>query len=56
MAMFDINNAFFRKKVNNEEDKFTVILIKKLEEYLVMIAPEMYNPYVVIEEVINIYI
>ena len=56
ISTFDIPNTFIQTKADNEEDTVTIRLRGELSEYLVMIAPEMYNPYVVIEQVINIYI
>src|SRR5210317_1748750 len=49
VATVDIPNAFIQTKIENEADKVIMRMIRKLAEYLVLIAPKSYKPYVVFE-------
>ena len=56
MATVYIPNSSIQTKVENEEDKVKIRQEEKKSEYLVMIAPEIYSPYVVIEKGKKFYI
>ena len=49
VVTIDIPNAFIQTKVENDEDKVIMRMRGRLAEYLVMIAPEIYSPYVMME-------
>ena len=49
-ATLDIPKPLTQTKVDNEEDKVTIRLRRKLAKYLVLIALEIYSPYVVINK------
>lgn len=46
----DIPNAFIQTKVENEEDKVIMRIRGRLAEYMEMIAPEIYSPFIVLEK------
>ena len=46
----DIPNAFIQTKIEDNNDKVVMRMRGKLAEYLVMIAPEIYSPYIVLEK------
>ena len=50
IATVDIPNAFIQTKVEKEEDKVIMRMRGRLAEYLEMIAPEIYSPYIMIEK------
>src|SRR5210317_1489638 len=49
VTTIDIPNAFIQNKIENEADKVVMRMRGKLAEYLVLIAPQIYKPYVVFE-------
>src|SRR5210317_715745 len=49
VATVDIPNAFIQTKIENEADKVVMRMRGKLAKYLVLIAPQIYKPYVVFE-------
>ena len=46
----DIPNAFIQTKVENEEDKVIMRMRGRLAEYMELIAPEIYPPFIILEK------